>query len=104
MIAAIIYLLIILSAEFVTVFVHPVWGIGIHITILVMALLQSALNTSYAHRPLLLSLTFEARGVLGFRQTEGRQGTRVTYQNCGRPNPGRLGDKRSRSLGTRRAG
>jgi membrane protease YdiL (CAAX protease family) len=57
MIAAIIYLLIILSAELVTVFVHPVWGIGIHITILVMALLQSALNTSYAHRPLLLSLT-----------------------------------------------
>jgi len=56
MIEAIIYLLAIAIAEAVTVAVHPIWGIGAHIAILILVIVHSAVATRYPHRPLLLSL------------------------------------------------
>ena len=56
MITAILYLLAIIVAETITVYVQPLWGIGCHFVILVAVILQSALDTDYPYRPLLLSL------------------------------------------------
>ena len=56
MIKAIIYLLAVAIAEVVTVYVQPIWGIVAHIVILIVVLVQAAVDTRYPHRPLLLSL------------------------------------------------
>jgi len=56
MIEAIIYMLAISAAEIITVYVHPIWGIGCHFIVLVVVILHSALGTRYPHRPLILSL------------------------------------------------
>jgi len=56
MIPAISYLLAITLAESITVFVHPVWGIACHMGILTLIIVHAALDISYPHRPLLLSL------------------------------------------------
>ncbi len=53
---AIIYLLAIVIAEAVTIAVHPLWGIVLHIAILVAAIVHPAVTTRYPHRQLLLSL------------------------------------------------
>ena len=58
MIVAIAYLLAIVGAEVVTIFVQPMWGIVFHIAILVTAILHSALGRrlSFRHRQLVFSL------------------------------------------------
>ena len=58
MIVAIAYLLAIVGAEVVTIFVQPMWGIVFHIAILVTAILHSALGRrlSFSHRQLVFSL------------------------------------------------
>ena len=53
---AIIYLLAITTAEIVTVFVQPVWGIGCHAIVLVAVVMHSALASDYRYRHLVLSL------------------------------------------------
>jgi len=55
-IAAIIYLLVIVLAEVVTVFYMPVWGIVCHILILVAVLLHAAIASESRHQQLVLSL------------------------------------------------
>ena len=51
-----IYLLAITAAEAVTVFVHPVWGLVCHATVLVAVVAHSALANDHRYRNLLLSL------------------------------------------------
>ncbi len=53
---AIIYLLTIIAAEAVTVFVQPVWGIVCHAIILVAVIVHSALASDSRYRQLVLSL------------------------------------------------
>jgi len=53
---AIIYLLAIVTAEAVTVFVQPVWGIVCHAIVLVAVVMHSALASDYRYRHLVLSL------------------------------------------------
>jgi len=53
---AIIYLLAITTAEIVTVFVQPVWGIVCHAIVLVTVVMHSALASDYRYRHLVLSL------------------------------------------------
>ncbi len=56
MIEAIVYLLAITSAELVTVFGNPLWGMAIHAVIMVLLLVHWSVGPRYPHRPLLLSL------------------------------------------------
>jgi len=53
---AIIYLLAIVAAEVVTVFVQPVWGIACHAIILVAVVVHSAVVDRYFYGQLVLSL------------------------------------------------
>lgn len=53
---AIIYLLAITAAEMVIVFVQPLWGIVIHIAILVTVIMRSARTADKSQRQLVLSL------------------------------------------------
>ena len=56
MVKALIYLLAIIIAEVITIVVQPMWGIICHITILLLVIVHSAVDTRYPHRPLLLTL------------------------------------------------
>ena len=56
MIEAIFYLLAITSAELVTVFGNPLWGIAVHGVIMVLLLMHWAVGPWYLHRSLLLPL------------------------------------------------
>ncbi len=53
---AIIYLLAITTAEAVTVFVQPVWGIACHAVVLVAVVVHSALASDSRYQHLVLSL------------------------------------------------
>jgi hypothetical protein len=53
MILAIGYLLFIVAAELVTIYGHPLWGMAVHGVLLVLLIVQSAIDSRYPHRPLL---------------------------------------------------
>ncbi|MFC2020317.1 lysostaphin resistance A-like protein [Chloroflexota bacterium] len=53
---ALAYLLVITAAEVITVTIEPVWGIVIHILLLVVLVLHSALARNQAYQELLLSM------------------------------------------------
>ena len=56
MIEAIFYLLAITAAELITIYGDPIWGIVSHIAILIMVILQAAVDWRCPHRQLILSL------------------------------------------------
>ena len=43
-------------AELVTVYGNPLWGMAGHALILILVIVQAAVDTRYPHRPLLLGL------------------------------------------------
>ena len=56
MIEAIFYLLAIAMAELATVYGDPLWGMAGHAVILILVIVQAAVDTRYPHRLLLLGL------------------------------------------------
>ena len=57
MIEAIICLFAIATAEFVTIYINPIWGMAGHVVILTSVIMHAGLGALYSRRPLLVSLS-----------------------------------------------